>query len=82
MERSEVANRLSNIIGKALNQENFIVKDELTAKDVEGWTSLSHMIIISEIEKQFQVKFKLKELNKIDNIGNLIDLIQTKTATN
>jgi acyl carrier protein len=36
------------------------------------------MVIITEIEKAFAVQFKLKEINKLKNMGNLIELIQSK----
>ena len=40
------------------------------------------MLIISEIEKKFDIKFKLKELNKINNLGNLLQLIESKIVEN
>jgi acyl carrier protein len=52
--------------------------DDLSARDVDGWDSLSHMVIISEIENHFGVKFKLRELNKLNNLGNLIELVSGK----
>ena len=58
--------------------ENFEMTDELAAKDVEGWDSLSHMLIITEIEKKFEIRFKLKELNKLNNMGNLLQLVSSK----
>jgi len=45
---------------------------------VEGWDSLTHMSIITGLEKEFDVRFKLRELNKLRNMGTLIELIQGK----
>jgi acyl carrier protein len=45
---------------------------------VEGWDSLTHMVILTEIEKEFGIQFKLKEINKLKNMGNLIELITSK----
>jgi acyl carrier protein len=80
MERTEIVNKLRTILVNVLKHENFEMKNELSAPDVAGWDSLTHMVIITEIEKGFQVHFKLKELNKLNNLGNLIDLIQSKTS--
>jgi acyl carrier protein len=63
-----------------LKHENFEINDELSATDVDGWDSLTHMLIITDIEELFGVKFKLKELNKLNNLGNLIDLVISKLA--
>jgi acyl carrier protein len=78
MERTEIVNKLKSILVTILKHEKFEMKDELSAAEVDGWDSLTHMVIITEIEKSFQIKFKLKELNKLNNLGNLIELIQSK----
>ena len=78
MERNEIVDKLRSIIVTILKHENFEMKNELSAADVAGWDSLTHMVIITEIEKSFGVKFKLKELNKLNNLGSLIELIQSK----
>ncbi|CAH8285592.1 acyl carrier protein [Mariniflexile fucanivorans] len=78
MERNDIVLKLKNILAETLEHTNFEINDALTAKDVDGWDSLSHMIIITQIEKEFGIKFKLRDLNKLDNVGALIDVIQTK----
>ena len=59
-------------------EKNFEMREKLSAAVVEGWDSLSNMIIISEVEKQFSINFKLKELNKMKNMGDMLDLIASK----
>jgi acyl carrier protein len=61
--------KIKGILINVLKHENFEIKDELSATDVEGWDSLTHMLIITDIEELFGVKFKLKELNKLNNLG-------------
>jgi acyl carrier protein len=80
MERTQIVDKLQKIIATVVKHENFEMKNELSAADVAGRDSLTHMVIITEIEKSFQVKFKLKELNKLNNLGNLIELIQSKLS--
>lgn len=78
MERNEIIAQVKQILKTALNHENFEMNETLSAADVDGWDSLSHMIIISEVEKQFSITFKLKELNKMKNMGDMLDLIASK----
>lgn len=82
MEKNEIIKKIKNTLISVLEHENFEINDNLTAKDVDGWNSLSHMIIISQIEKNFNIKFKLRDLNKMNNMGALIGLIQTKLELN
>jgi acyl carrier protein len=78
MEKETIITNLTEVFRRVFNNETIVLKDELTANDVENWDSLSHMILISEIENTFKVKFKLKELNKVHNVGDLIDLVIQK----
>jgi acyl carrier protein len=78
MERSEVVNRLTTIFRILFNDNSMTLTDETTANDVENWNSLTHMLLITEIENSFSVKFKLKDLNKMHNVGNMIDIILSK----
>lgn len=78
MERATIKEKINFVLKSVLNHENYDISDELSAKDVDGWDSLTHMTIISEIEKAFGITFKLKELYKMKNIGDMIDLIILK----
>lgn len=80
MEREKIAEDIRKIVISVLKHDQFIFTNELSAKDVKGWDSLNHMVIITDIEKHFVVKFKLRELNKLNNIGNLIELVQVKLS--
>ena len=52
----------------------------MTAQDVEKWDSLRHVQLISEVETTFGIKFKLREIMSMNNVGDLIDLIDIKKA--
>ncbi len=78
MERILIVEKLKIIISSILKVDNLMMNDTISAKDVEGWDSLSHMVIITEVEKFFKIQFKLKELNRLTNMGNLISLIELK----
>jgi acyl carrier protein len=78
MEKDEIIERTRRIVSQVLKDDHFKWNDELTAADINGWDSLSHMFIITEIENEFSVKFKLKELNRINDLGSLISLIKSK----
>ena len=78
MERTEIINELTVVFRKIFSDQTLVLSDDMTANDVDNWDSLSHMLLISEIENYFSIKFKLRELNKLKNVGVLIDFIDTK----
>lgn len=78
MERTELVNKLTAIFRNVFTDDSLVLTNELTANDVEQWDSLSHMLLISEIENTLSIKFKLKDLNKMRNVGDMIDIIISK----
>jgi acyl carrier protein len=78
MQREDIIEKVRTILIRVLKHDRFEMVDELTATMVEGWDSLTHMAIITEIEEEFKIQFKLKELNKLRNMGTLLELIQSK----
>ncbi len=78
MERLKIVEKITGIFREIFNDNAIVLSDSLTADDVATWDSLSHMLLITEIEDQFNIKFKLRELNKMKNVGALISIIQTK----
>lgn len=78
MEKSDIIEKVREVLVSILKHNNFEISNELSAADVDGWDSLTHMLIITEIEKSFGIKFKLKELNKLQNIGTLVELVHEK----
>lgn len=78
MEKVEIINRLTPIFRKVFGDDNLTLADELSALDVENWDSLTHMLLITEIETDFSIKFKLKDLNKMLNVGDMITIINSK----
>lgn len=56
------------------------LKPETKASDVPGWDSVSHVVLILAIEKHFRVKFTASEIGRLQNVGDLGDLIEKKRA--
>ena len=78
MEHNEVIAKLTPIFREVFAEPNLELKDDMTAADVENWDSLTHMIMITKVEDMFGIKFKLRELNKLKNVGNLCEIIVEK----
>lgn len=80
MERPLLIEKIRSTLTTVLGHDRFEMREDLTAPDVEGWDSLTHMSIITGLEQAFNIKFKLREINKLKNMGSLIELIQGKLS--
>lgn len=78
MGKNAIIEKLTSIFHEVFGDDSIVLRDEMTADDVENWDSLTHMLMITKVEEQFGVKFKLKELNKMKQVGDLISLIESK----
>ena len=76
MTRDDILIKIKPIFIKVLEHHNFELTDTTTTEDVDGWGSLTQMVIIAEIEKDFDINFKILELMGMDNIGDLINSIK------
>lgn len=56
------------------------VTPELSANDVEEWDSLLQISLVLGIEKAFNVRFRVGEVEATKNLGEFADLIQRRMA--
>jgi len=78
MEKQEIYERLNSIFSVVLKHPDISLSPSSSANDVNGWTSLTHMILIDEIESTFKIKFKLNEILKFNNVGDMVACIEKK----
>ena len=78
MKKEEITGKLTSVFQKVLEEKDLTITREMTAHDVEKWDSLRHVQLISEVESAFGIKFKLREVMSMKNVGDLIDLIHAK----
>lgn len=79
MDRNAIIEKLTPIFREVLEMNELVLTDALSANDVDNWTSLTHMLIMTKIEETFNITFKLKELKKLQNVGDMILVLEQKT---
>lgn len=71
---------LNDIFRMVFDDDTIQIRPDMTANDVDGWDSLSHVNLIVAIETRFGIRFTQKELLKQRNVGDLISNIELKLA--
>jgi acyl carrier protein len=77
---TQVYARLETIFRNVFDDETMTLNPLLSAKDVEGWDSLTHVRLMLTVEKAFNVRFSALEMGKLNNLADLVALIQTRTS--
>jgi len=80
MKMEMLIEKLTTIFRKVFDDETIVLNDQMTANDIGSWDSLSHMLMITQVENAFSIKFPLREINKLKNVGALIRLIESKSV--
>ena len=78
MDRLEIFTAVQNIFRDVFDDEELVITDATNAEEIEDWDSLEHITLIVAMEKEFGMKFDIKEVNKLENVGGMINLIQRK----
>lgn len=73
-------NKVQVIFRDVLDNQDIVLSRETTADEIEEWDSLSHISLVVAIEKEFGIRFALGELQRLKNVGDMIDLIGRKVG--
>lgn len=75
MTNQEIFEKLNEIFSDVFDEE-ITVTAQTTASDIEEWDSLTHITLISEVEDAFGIKFSMKEVLGMNNVGEMVEIIR------
>ncbi len=78
MSREEIFYTVQEIFRDVFDDEDLVISDRTNSDEIDDWDSLEHISLIVSMEKAFSMKFDIKEVNKLENVGEMIDLIKRK----
>jgi len=77
----DVRDKLNGIFQEVFKDDGIQITSGMTANDVEGWDSFSQVTLIVAVETRFNIKFSLKEIMSLKNVGDLLKNISSKITT-
>jgi acyl carrier protein len=75
-----VQNTLETVFREVFANPGLEIHDQMSAQDVAEWDSLNHVILIVEVEKAFKKRFSTAEVSRLQNVGDLRRLIESKLS--
>ncbi len=75
MNREEVFKKINDIFIDVFDDTSIVVGEETSAKDIEDWDSLTHITLISAVEEEFGIKFAMKDVLGMKNVGEMVNII-------
>lgn len=74
----KIINDLNKIFRSYFNNDKISLNKKTTSKSIKAWDSLAQISLIIIIEKKFKIKFTVKEVEALINVGDMINLIKKK----
>jgi acyl carrier protein len=79
VDEPQIYARLTEVFQDVFDEDSIMVTPELSAKDVDGWDSITHIRLMLTVEKTFKIKFSAPEIGKLENVSDLVTLIKART---
>ena len=76
MNQKDLLEELQAMMRQVFKAPNLVIDESMSAADISQWNSLNHVILISELEKKYQIKFSLSDMLDIKTIQDICDKIQ------
>lgn len=78
MDTREIYARLDRVFQDVFDDDSIHVSANTTANDIEDWDSLEHITLISAVEREFRMKFKMGEISSMKNVGEMVSIIASR----
>ena len=69
---------MNQIFQNVFDDDTIQINPAMTANDIDGWDSLSHVNLILAVEAEFRIRFNNKELLLLKKVGDLYSVIENK----
>lgn len=73
MNREQIFNEIQTLAREIFQKPELQITDALTAADLDTWTSLTFMQLLTAIEDKYNFKFKMMELLQLRSMGAVVD---------
>ena len=66
-----MSNKLYSIISKVMDVPESEINDQTSPENVESWDSFHGLVLVDELENNFNVKFSVSEIIDVQNVGDI-----------
>ena len=66
-----MSNKLYSIISKVMDVPESEINDQTSSENIESWDSFHGLVLVDELENNFNVKFTIEEVSDVQNVGDI-----------
>ena len=68
--------RVIKIIAEAIEVESNKIDEDTAIGDFPNWDSMGQLVIITSLEKEFDIKFDPEDIMDLEDVGDMISAIE------
>jgi acyl carrier protein len=76
-----VQERVRQVAADVFNVPLDQVNDDSTPTSIESWDSVQHLNLVLALEQEMNVRIDPEEIERMKSIGDVVKLIEEKTAS-
>ena len=78
MNNENIFGRLQEIFRDIFDNNELIISNKTSSEDIESWDSLNHILLLNVVEKEFNIKINLAEMQDTNDVSSIVNLIINK----
>jgi len=78
MNKNEIIERLNDVFRDVFGDDSISVTADTTSADIDDWDSIEHINLIGAVESEFGMRFKMREVSGMKNVGEMITIIEER----
>ena len=78
MNTNEIIPRLNEVFRDVFGDDSISVTPSTTSADIDDWDSIEHINLVDAVENEFGMRFKMREVSGMKNVGEMIAIISER----
>lgn len=74
----EISTFIENLIDQFEDAPSYEVTSETVFRDIDGWSSIVALSVMSMIDEEYDVQLSADEMRKANTIGDLFNTVSSK----
>ena len=75
---SKINQKIKVICAKVFNLKPSDISDDMSKDSAPEWDSLNNLLLLTEIEKEYRIKFTASDITKIKSIKDIETILKDK----
>ena len=75
-----ITDKVKEIIANSIEVEINKIDEDTAIGDFPNWDSMGQLVIITSLEKEFNIKFDPEDIMELEDVGDMIAAIEEQTT--